>query len=71
MTHRDFRDRVGSDIARRLIVGCGLRVNSLRQKAVMDRTIPAGRCLCLADALEALAANLTNIARDLRAEDEP
>lgn len=71
MTHRDFRDRVGADIARRVIVGCGLRVDSLRQKAVMDRTIPAGRRLCLAAALEALAANLTNVARELRAEDEP
>jgi len=71
MTHRDFRYKVGADIARRVIVGCCLRVDSLRQKDVMDRTIPAVRRLCLADALETLAANLLNIARELRAEDEP
>ena len=75
MTHRDFRDRVGADIARKVIKDCGLKPNSLRQIATLNREIPADRRVCLAKALDALAVSLAktlnNIARELRAEDEP
>jgi formylglycine-generating enzyme required for sulfatase activity len=66
MTHREIRSRLGADIARRVVVGCGLKPNSLRQLAVLDREIPLERRLCLASNLEALAGDLTQLARELR-----
>jgi hypothetical protein len=67
MTHRELRERLGPEIARRVVVGCGLKPNSLRQIAVLDREIPPERRLCLASNLEALSGDLTRLARELRA----
>jgi DNA-binding transcriptional regulator YdaS (Cro superfamily) len=69
MTHRQFRNRTGADLARRFVPLCGLKPDSLRQSATLDREIPPERRRCLASQLEALTETLTEIARDLRAED--
>ena len=71
MTYRHLRTLTGNPILRQIAAVCGLKPGSLHQPTLLDTTIPTKRRLCLADALEALAANLTNIARELRAEDEP
>jgi hypothetical protein len=71
MTYNDVRERVGLPIFRQIATECGLKAASTYQPALLAVVIPAKRRLCMAGELEALATKLNNVARELRAEDEP
>jgi hypothetical protein len=48
-----------------------MSADSLRQKPMLERAIPTETRMKIVRELESLAATLTNVARELRAEDEP
>jgi hypothetical protein len=70
-TYGWLRSAIGRDVARVIARAAGMSTESLRQKPMLERAIPTETRMKIVRELESLATKLNNVARDLRAEDEP